>query len=65
MKSMQCDQCDSVFSAETFEEWFKLMQGHYMRDHSDFMKEAQNKSKEEGMRWMSVMKQKFENKQSN
>lgn len=36
------------------------MQTHYMSDHADFMKEAQNKSKEEGMKWMADMKAKFE-----
>ena len=60
MKTMSCDQCEKEFSAETFEVWFKKMQGHYMTDHEDFMKEAQNKSKEEGMKWMADMKAKFE-----
>lgn len=60
MKTMSCDICEQEFSAETFEEWFKQMQGHYMSDHADFMKEAQNKSKEEGMKWMADMKAKFE-----
>lgn len=61
MKTMKCDLCDAEFTAETFEDWFKQMQGHYMSEHSDFMKESQNKSKEEGMKWMSYMKTKFEN----
>lgn len=60
MKTMKCDVCDKEFSAETFEDWFKQMQEHYMKDHADFMKAAQNKSKEEGMKWMAGMKAKFE-----
>lgn len=60
MKAMSCDLCEKEFSAENFEDWFKQMQGHYMQDHADFMKEAQSKSKEEGMKWMSDMKAKFE-----
>ena len=59
MKSMPCDLCGKVFSAETFEDWFKQMQQH-MTDHADFMKEAQNKTKEEGMKWMADMKAKWE-----
>lgn len=60
MKTMSCDLCEEEFSAETFEDWFKQMKDHYMQDHADFMKEAQSKSKEEGMKWMSDMKAKFE-----
>jgi hypothetical protein len=60
MKSMKCDMCVKEFHAQTFEEWFKQMQAHYMSDHSEFMQSAQNKSKEEGMKWMADMKAKFE-----
>ena len=60
MKTMPCDLCDSTFSGETFEDWFKQMQGHYMNDHADFMVQAKTKSKEEGMKWMADMKAKFE-----
>ena len=55
MKTMSCDMCKKEFSAETFEDWFKQMQGHYMTDHADFMEQAKNKSKEDGMKWMSEM----------
>ncbi len=57
---MSCDICEKKFSADSFDEWFKLMQGHYMADHAAFMEQAKNKSKEEGMKWMSDMKTKFE-----
>jgi hypothetical protein len=62
MKTMKCDICDNEFSAETFDQWFEQMKGHYMSEHADFMKEAQSKpnSKEEGMKWMAEMKEKFE-----
>lgn len=60
MKSMSCDLCETEFSADTFENWFKKMQSHYMADHADFMAQAQNKSKEEGMKWMADMKAKFD-----
>lgn len=60
MRTMSCDLCESKFTADSFEEWFQQMQGHYMNDHADFMKQAQSKTKEEGMKWMADMKAKFE-----
>lgn len=60
MKTMNCDICEKEFSSDSFDGWFKQMQGHYMTDHADFMKEAANKTKEEGMKWMADMKAKFE-----
>ena len=60
MKTLTCDMCDSAFSAETFDGWFKQMQGHYQTAHADFMAQAATKSKEEGMKWMADMKAKFE-----
>lgn len=60
MKTMSCDMCDKEFSANTFDEWFGQMKGHYGADHADAMAQSANKSKEEGMKWMSDMKAKFE-----
>ena len=59
MKTLSCDMCDKAFSAETFDEWFELMKGHYMSDHADMMASNANKSKEEGMKWMADMKANF------
>jgi hypothetical protein len=52
--------CDTEFSAETFEDWFGQMKGHYMSDHADVMANNADKPKEEGMKWMADMKAKFE-----
>ena len=52
--------CDKEFSADTFEQWFQAMHAHYMTDHADFMNANVGKPKEEGMKWMADMKQKFE-----
>ena len=60
MKTLSCDMCDTEFSAETFEEWFGQMKGHYMSDHAEAMASNATKSKEEGMKWMADMKAKFE-----
>jgi len=56
---MSCDICEKEFTEENFEQWFNKMKVHYMTDHPDFMEQAKNKSKEEGMKWMSEMKAKF------
>lgn len=60
MKTMSCDLCDSLFTAEDFEGWFKQMQGHYMENHADFMEKNKDKPKEEGMKWMADAKERFE-----
>ena len=60
MKTMSCDRCDQEFSANTFDEWFGQMKGHYGSAHADVMKQSANKTKEEGMKWMGDMKAKFE-----
>jgi len=60
MKTLSCDMCDSEFTAETFDDWFKQMMGHYMSDHADFMEASKNKSKEEGEKWMAAAKARFE-----
>ena len=60
MKTMSCDVCDNEYSAEVFEDWFKQMMDHYMKDHADFMEQSKSKSKEEGIKWMADMKDKFD-----
>lgn len=60
MKTLSCDLCDRTFDAESFEDWFEQMKPHYMAEHADFMAEAANKSKEEGMKWMADNKARFE-----
>lgn len=58
MKSMQCDRCESSFQAETFQDWFQQMIPHYKENHPEVMEN--NKSKEEGEKWMANAKAKFE-----
>lgn len=59
MKTLSCDLCETTFDAETFEDWFEQMKPHYMSDHADFMKEAANKTPEEGMKWMEDNRKRF------
>ena len=61
MKSAQCDQCDQVFHAETFQGWFKQMHAHYTGDHADILKEMMaTGTKEDGERWMAEARARFE-----
>ena len=60
MKTLSCDICDTIFDAETFEEWFQKMMPHYMADHADFMEASKNKTKEDGEKWMAEAKKRFE-----
>ncbi len=60
MKSLKCDMCEFKAEGETFDEWFKAMQTHYMTAHADLMKEMMGKPKEEGEKWMAEAKAKFD-----
>ncbi len=60
MKKLSCDLCDQAFEAETFEEWFQQMMGHYKSVHADFMAAAASKSKEEGAQWMADNRTRFD-----
>ena len=60
MKTMSCDICDTQFQGETFDDWFKACQQHYMADHADFMAAAAGKPKEEGLKWMEEARKRFE-----
>ena len=60
MKTLSCDLCSRTFTAQTFDDWFKQMRGHYMADHAEFMAAAATKSKAEGEQWMAAAKARFE-----
>ncbi|PCJ99470.1 MAG: hypothetical protein COA45_05390 [Zetaproteobacteria bacterium] len=60
MKTLSCDICETTFSAEDFDGWFKQMVGHYIVEHAEVMEAAKDKSKEEGEEWMAAAKQRFE-----
>ena len=56
MKTLKCDLCDQEAQGETFEEWMKALQPHYMEDHAEVMK---NGTEEERMKWMAENKARF------
>ncbi len=60
MKTIACDNCEFEGQGETFDEWFKVMLEHNKTAHADMMEEMMAKPKEEGEKWMSDAKAKFD-----
>lgn len=60
MKTLKCDVCGTDIQGENFDAWFKAMHAHYMTAHADMMKEMMSKPKEEGEKWMTEARAKFE-----
>ena len=59
MKTLSCDLCDYEASGETFEAWMEALKPHYMKDHSEVMKDP-SKTKEDMEKWMVENKTRFE-----
>jgi len=59
MKTLKCDLCDATAQGETFEDWMKALQPHYLQDHSDVMADS-SKTKEERAQWMVDNKARFD-----
>ncbi len=57
MKTLKCDLCEVTAEGETFEEWMKALQPHYMEAHADVMKTANEGDRE---KWMAENKARFE-----
>lgn len=47
MKTLKCDLCEVTADGETFEDWMKALQPHYMQAHADIMKNHKNETQEE------------------
>lgn len=59
MKTLTCDLCEVTAQGETFEEWMKALQPHYMEAHPEVMKESDH-SKQDAEKWMIENKARFE-----
>ena len=59
MKTLKCDLCDHEAQGETFEEWMKALQPHYMEAHADVMANSSH-TKEDMERWMAENKARFD-----
>ena len=57
MKTLKCDLCEVTAKGETFEEWMKALQPHYMKAHADVVKDH---SEEDREKWMAENKARFE-----
>ena len=64
MKTLKCDLCEHTTSGETFDEWMKALQPHYMEAHADVMKNKAHLSpegqKNEMDKWMAENKARFD-----
>jgi hypothetical protein len=59
MKTLKCDLCDVTAEGETFEEWMKALQPHYMEAHADVMQDS-SRSQEEMQQWMAENRARFD-----
>lgn len=59
MKTLKCDLCEATAQGESFEEWMKALQPHYMEAHADVMNDPKN-GPGQMMQWMSANKTRFD-----
>lgn len=63
MKTLKCDLCEVTAEGETFEQWMKALQPHYMKAHADVMS-GRGRTKEEMQKeqekWMAENKARFD-----
>ena len=59
MKSLQCDQCELAFEAETFDAWIAQMKEHYMQEHKDVMEKPRENPQKEMRKWMVEERERF------
>ena len=57
MKTLKCDLCEVTAEGETFEEWMKALQPHYMEAHAHVVKDHGEADRE---KWMAENKARFE-----
>ncbi len=63
MKTLKCDLCEVTAEGETFEDWMRALQPHYMEAHADVMsgsgrtKEDMQKDRQ---KWMAENKARFD-----
>ncbi len=58
MKTLKCDLCNATAEGETFEEWMKALQPHYMQAHAEVMSD-QTRGKEHMEQWMAENRARF------
>ncbi len=56
MKTLECDLCEVTAKGETFDEWMKALQPHYMEAHPEVM----NDPKGDMQKWMNENKVRFD-----
>jgi hypothetical protein len=57
MKQLKCPDCEKTFKGETAKDVMNAMHPHYMSDHEDIIKNANEEQKKE---WMAKFNKDFE-----
>ncbi len=62
MKTLQCDQCGTDIQGEDFQGWLEAAHPHWLTQHADVMEAMKGNpnAEQEKEKWMTEMKQKFE-----
>ena len=63
MKTLKCDLCETTAQGETFEQWMKALQPHYMEAHAEVMSDRgrTEEEMEQGRQdWVAENKARFE-----
>jgi hypothetical protein len=58
MKTLNCDLCEAMAEGESFEDWMKALQPHYMQAHADVMKDPSH-GKAHMQKWMAQNRARF------
>jgi hypothetical protein len=56
MKTLKCDLCEVTAQGNTFEEWMKALQPHYMQVHPEVMSNPEGDME----KWMTENKMRFD-----
>ena len=59
MKTLKRDPCEVTAEGETFKEWMKALQPHYMEVHANVMNDPSH-GKEQMEKWMAENKARFD-----
>ena len=63
MKTLTCDLCDVTADGETFEEWMKALQPHYMAAHAEVVSDrgrSPEQVEQERKLWMAENRARFD-----
>jgi hypothetical protein len=63
MKTLKCDLGEATAAGETFEQWMKALQPHYIEAHADVMSDrgrTKEQTEKDREKWMADNRARFE-----